>query len=97
MNTLEQVFVARMDALAPQTVVVRDDSARHAGHAGSNGGGHLSATVVARSFQGKSTVQRHRAVYALVGDLMPHTLHALALTTKTPEEAALDRPLAAAR
>lgn len=30
---------------------------------------------------------RHRMVYALVNDLMPHRIHALSLTTLTPDEA----------
>jgi stress-induced morphogen len=50
------------------------------------GGDHWSATVVAASFQGKSLVDRHRAVYAALGDLMRGEIHALALDTRTPEE-----------
>jgi BolA family transcriptional regulator, general stress-responsive regulator len=87
MSTLAELFTQRLAALAPSCVAVSDDSKRHAGHAGSNGGGHLSAKIVSAAFIGKSTVERHRAVYALVGDLMPHTIHALALTTQTPDEA----------
>jgi BolA family transcriptional regulator, general stress-responsive regulator len=87
-STLTQQFESRMRPLNPLNVSVRDDSEKHAGHATNNGGGHLSARIVSTAFVGQSTVQRHRAVYALVGDLMPHTIHALALTTLTPDEAA---------
>jgi BolA family transcriptional regulator, general stress-responsive regulator len=80
-------FESRMQSLAPQVLDVRDDSSHHAGHAGNNGGGHLSAKIIATAFSGKTTVQRHRIVYALVNDLMPHTIHALSLTTQTPDEA----------
>jgi BolA family transcriptional regulator, general stress-responsive regulator len=87
MTALTLEFESRMRALYPHAISVRDDSERHAGHSTNNGGGHLSAKIVSTAFVGQSTLQRHRAVYALVGDLMPHTIHALALTTLTPEEA----------
>jgi BolA family transcriptional regulator, general stress-responsive regulator len=88
MTPLVHEFESRMHTLNPDSISVRDDSARHAGHATNNGGGHLSARIVSKAFIGKPTVARHRAVYALVGDLMPHKIHALALTTLTPDEAA---------
>lgn len=50
------------------------------------GGDHWSATVVAAAFQGKTLVERHRAIYAALGDLMRGEIHALALDTITPEE-----------
>jgi BolA family transcriptional regulator, general stress-responsive regulator len=87
MSALTELFAARVAPLAALSISVSDDSAHHAGHAGNNGGGHLSAKIVSEAFLGKSTVQRHRAVYALVGDLMPHTIHALSLATLTPSEA----------
>jgi BolA family transcriptional regulator, general stress-responsive regulator len=87
MSTLVHEFESRMVTLSPVMIEVRDDSAKHAGHAGNNGGGHLSARIVSAAFIGKRTVERHRAVYALVSDLMPHQIHALALTTVTPDEA----------
>ncbi len=78
---------ARLQALEPHTLELRDDSARHAGHAGSNGGGHLVLRIVSPQFDGLGTVARHRRIYALVGDLMPARLHALAITALTPAEA----------
>ena len=50
------------------------------------GGDHWAATVIAGSFQGKSLVERHRAIYSALGDLMRGEIHALALDTRTPEE-----------
>jgi BolA protein len=86
MSTLVQLLEARLAPLAPTRLEVTDDSAKHAGHAGNNGGGHLSAKIVSNAFSGLSTVARHRTVYALVTDLMPHRIHALSLTAQTPEE-----------
>lgn len=78
---------SRLQALAPLALDLRDDSARHAGHAGSNGGGHLVLRIVSPQFEGLGTLARHRRVYALVGDLIPARLHALAIRALTPEEA----------
>ncbi len=86
MSSLVQLLESRLAPLAPTFVEISDDSSKHAGHAGNTGGGHLSAKIVSKSFSGLNTVARHRAVYALVADLMPHTIHALSLTVKTPEE-----------
>jgi len=78
---------SRLQALAPLALDLRDDSARHAGHAGSNGGGHLVLRIVSPQFEGLGTLARHRRVYALVGDLIPARLHALAIRALTPDEA----------
>jgi stress-induced morphogen len=50
------------------------------------GGDHYAAVVVTAAFQGKTLIERHRMVYAALGDLMRAQIHALALTTETPEE-----------
>jgi acid stress-induced BolA-like protein IbaG/YrbA len=51
-------------------------------------GVHFEATVVASQFAGKLPLARHRLVYATLGGLMGGEIHALALQTLTPEEAA---------
>ena len=69
-------------------VVVVDDSAMHAGHAGAaGGGGHYRVRIVATRFAGLSRVARHRLVYDLLSDLMRHAIHALAIEALTPDEA----------
>ena len=88
MNALVTTLEERLAPLAPTVLTISDDSAQHAGHAGNTGGGHLSAKIVSNVFSGLSTVARHRAVYTLVADLMPHTIHALSLTVATPAEEA---------
>jgi stress-induced morphogen len=47
---------------------------------------HYSATVVSSSFDGKSRVEQHQMVYRALGDLMAGPVHALALSTLTPEK-----------
>lgn len=50
------------------------------------GGDHYEAMVVSPSFTGKTKVNRHRMVYGALQDAMVQRIHALALTTLTPEE-----------
>jgi acid stress-induced BolA-like protein IbaG/YrbA len=52
------------------------------------GGDHFAATVVAAAFRDQGPVDRHRTIYAALGDAMRSNgpIHALALITKTPEE-----------
>ncbi len=51
-------------------------------------GVHFEASVVCEAFRGKLPLARHRLVYATLGELMGGDIHALALKTVTPEEAA---------
>jgi len=51
-------------------------------------GDHYAARVISSRFAGLSSVKRHQAVYAALGERMGGDLHALALKTLTPEEAA---------
>lgn len=43
---------------------------------------HYQAVVVSKSFEGKTRVEQHQAVYAALGDLMAGDVHALALETR---------------
>ncbi|MDR3448207.1 MAG: BolA family transcriptional regulator [Alphaproteobacteria bacterium] len=81
---LEAVF-------SPILLEIKDESARHAGHAGARKGGetHFNVRIVSAVFKGMNQVARHRAVYAALGeDMKEGGIHALALQTLTPEEAA---------
>ena len=77
----------RLGALAPESLELRDDSARHAGHAGArDGGGHFDLTIVSARFAGKNTIARHRMVYEALGPLMRREIHALAIRAYAPGE-----------
>jgi BolA protein len=79
---------ARLAALEPTRLEVVDDSHRHAGHAGAaDGRGHFSVLVVSKRFDDLRQVQRHRLVYAAVGDLMVTDIHALSIQALAPGEA----------
>ncbi len=77
------------DALSPHSLTVEDESALHHGHAGARAGGesHFRVEIVAAAFEGQSRVARQRLIYAVLKDEMQAQIHALALVTKTPEEA----------
>ena len=52
-------------------------------------GVHFEAVVVSESFRGNLPLARHRMVYATLGDrIQTGEIHALALTTLTPDQAA---------
>lgn len=82
-----QTIGQRLTPLAPESIEIMDDSASHAGHAGASDGGHFRLEIVSGSFAGLSGVARHRAVYALLADLIPARIHALSIRARTPEEA----------
>ena len=69
---------ARIQAALPDASVSVTDT--------TGGGDHFAATVVSAAFAGKGPVDRHRLVYAALGDAMRGPIHALALTTQTPDE-----------
>ena len=73
---------------APTRLVIVDESHRHAGHAGARPEGetHFAVTIVAPAFKGLSRVARQRLVYATLADELATRIHALSLTTRTPDE-----------
>ncbi len=75
-------------ALTPDTIVVEDQSESHRGHAGYREGGetHFRIEIVAVGFVGLSRIQRHRRVYEILNDELNAGVHALELTTLTPDE-----------
>lgn len=81
-----ELLTQRLQTLQPTQLEIRDDSALHAGHAGSGGGGHYSVTIESSQFAGKSTIMRHRLVYQAVGDLIPTKVHALSIQAFAPGE-----------
>ena len=83
-QTIEQLLRETLDAVHVEVV---DDSARHAGHLGAEGGGgHFRVLVVSPQFIGLSRVEAHRLVYRALVGLMASDIHALEMRTLTPEE-----------
>ena len=90
MNVAETMREKLTAALSPRELVIVDESARHAGHAGARPGGesHFAVRIVSVSFEGLSRVERQRRVHAALADELKWQIHALSLTTLTPAEAA---------
>lgn len=49
-------------------------------------GQHFEALIVSSAFRGLPRIARHRLVYAALGERMREEIHALSMTTRTPEE-----------
>lgn len=90
MRVADAIHSKLTDALAPARLDIVDESHLHAGHAGARDGGesHFRLEIVSQAFAGKSRLDRQRMVYGLLSDEIAAGLHALAMKTLTPEEAA---------
>ena len=75
-------------AFTPQVLEVVNESHLHASHASSPGTGesHFRVVVIADAFQGKSRLDRHRMVNAVLEEELAGRVHALAIKAMTPEE-----------
>jgi BolA protein len=92
MGRVAEIIRAKLSqGLEPVRLDIVDESHRHAGHAGARpeGESHFQVAIVAAAFAGKSRVARQRLVYGLLADELRTDIHALSLTTLTPEEEAV--------
>jgi BolA protein len=78
------------EAFAPMSLRVEDESDRHQGHAGYRPGGetHFRLYIVSEAFRGKSKLERHRMINALLADELAGGVHALAIHAAAPDEGA---------
>ncbi|MGE0438259.1 MAG: BolA family protein [Steroidobacteraceae bacterium] len=79
---VERLRTALEAAFAPESLEIRDDGAQHIGHPGAREGGHFHVTIVARAFDGRSSLERHRLVYAAVSTLPRGDIHALSISAR---------------
>ncbi|WGH78021.1 BolA family protein [Jannaschia ovalis] len=79
--TMEATIRERLEtAFQPSRLDVRNESHRHAGHAGDDGSGesHWHVVIVSQAFAGQGRVARHRMVHAALGEVMGR-IHALSM------------------
>jgi stress-induced morphogen len=69
----------RIEAAVPDSSVEVEDW--------TGGGDHFRATVVSPAFAGLTRIAQHRLVYDVFGAEIGGPIHALALTTRVPEQA----------
>ncbi len=80
--TAEALAERLQQALSPTQLEVLDESAAHAGHAGSDGTGsgtHFRVRIASPAFAGRGRLAQHRLVYDAVHDFIARGLHALAI------------------
>ncbi|KAJ7902021.1 bola-like protein-domain-containing protein [Mycena olivaceomarginata] len=94
-NSIREKLTAQFN---PTVLKISNDSWQHRHHApmraqGSDGTGetHFSVQIVSPTFQSKTTMQRHRLIYAALKEELDAGLHSLSLQTKTEEEELLAR------
>ena len=87
-SVAQQIEQRLRAALAPTRLAVINDSARHRGHAGDDGTGesHFTVEVESPLFEGKSRVERQRAVNSALAELLRDRIHALAIKATAPGE-----------
>ena len=91
MTTMKSRIEARLtEALQPDRVIVLDESAAHAGHAGAREGGesHFRVRIITPAFAGVTRVERHRRINSLLAEEFAQGLHALAIEAGAPGERA---------
>ena len=77
------------EAFTPESLDVTDESHLHEGHAGHRPGGetHFRVYIVSAAFEGKSRVERHRMINAILAVELAGSVHALAIKAQAPGEA----------
>jgi BolA protein len=89
MGRVADMIRAKLSAgLNPTRLDIVDESHRHAGHAGAReeGESHFQVAIVSSAFAGQSRVARQRLVYGILAEELRTDIHALSLTTLTPDE-----------
>jgi BolA family transcriptional regulator, general stress-responsive regulator len=84
MDMKESITGKLTAALAPTALEVLDESDQHAGHGGWREGEttHVRVRITSAAFAGKSRVEVHRMVNALLAQEFAAGLHALAIEAK---------------
>ena len=88
MSVKDAIINRLREAFAPESLDVTDESHLHEGHAGHRAGGetHFRVYIVSNAFQGKSRIERHRMINAVLEAELAGPVHALALTAHAPGE-----------
>ena len=89
--SMRRMMQAMTDTAIPQPEELADLVRRHIPEAQVevglfSGDDHFEMRVTSSAFAGKSRVAQHKMVYAALGEHMRQRVHALALTTCTPQQ-----------
>jgi BolA protein len=88
MSVADTIRTKLTERFAPVRLEIADESHRHIGHEGARPGGetHFTVTIVSAAFVGQTRVARQRLVYQTLAEELATRVHALSLTTLTPDE-----------
>jgi len=88
MSVADTIRTKLTERFAPTRLEVEDESHRHIGHEGARSGGetHFAVTIASAAFSGENRVARQRLVYQTLAEELATKVHALSLTTLTPDE-----------
>ncbi|MBK8908439.1 MAG: BolA family transcriptional regulator [Rhodospirillales bacterium] len=87
--TIASILRAKLQAaFEPSLLTIVDESHKHVGHAGARPEGetHFRVEIVSQQFGGKSRVDRHRMVTAVIAEELAGPVHAFSLKALTPAE-----------
>jgi len=82
----QAIIVKLREAFAPESLEVTDESHLHEGHAGHKPGGetHFRVYIVSSAFKGKSRIECHRLINAILTAELAGPIHALAIKAEAP-------------
>lgn len=89
MSLRDRIETKLRESFSPVRLAVIDESHLHAGHQPDitgTGETHMRVQIVSESFSGKSRVERHRAINAVLKPELDAGLHALAIEVAAPGE-----------
>ena len=89
MSTKDDIINKLREAFVPESLDVADESHLHEGHSGHRPGGetHFRVHIVSTAFKGKSRIERHRMINAMLTAELKGSVHALAIKAQAPGEA----------
>lgn len=70
----------------PLFLKVINESDQHQGHSNANLESHWAIILQSEVFQNLTRVQRHQKVYEVLGDFIPHPIHALRMQLLAPND-----------
>jgi BolA family transcriptional regulator, general stress-responsive regulator len=86
-DQISKIKTTLITKLQADLVEITDQSDRHKHHKHSpQGSGHYDAVIVSELFADKTLMQQHRLVYAALEQELQTTIHALSLSTFTPQQ-----------
>ena len=89
LGTVGQGILSKLARAFPDAELsLEDQSHLHAGHAGARPAGetHFRLHAVSPAFAGKSRIERHRMINAVLADELAGPVHALAIVARAPGE-----------